>query len=578
MKRFFVPKPWGLLLCAAAVFFIDQCTSSRASLRIPFEKPRSDQIARARAEENFIIARDLERRHLFEDAEEKYREAYRLDPSSKVLRNTLVARYLETGKFTPALVLIKGRKKNRELDSEDKRLVAEIYLRTRDFQKAIETIESISDKSVADFYSLAVIYEAMGDNAKALKCYTAYSDRSAISLEMGLKIARMQLSQKQYKAADSLSSGLQQRFGENASVFNLRGVVSLARGDSTTALDFFNKAVAADSLFDEGLRNIALLYLQKNDYKNAISCYEILYNRSTKLFGEVYGRTLAILYYYNKEFQKAEKILGKLCEKLVNDEELHYYLGLVYGAEQRNDLARIELEKSLSLRNDFFDAWRELIGVSIREQNTAQALAVAERCTRQFPQNPDAWRLQGYVLNLKKDYTRAIAAFLKATAIDSLDASAWFDLGSSYERKKDIGNASVAFRKVLKLKPGDVTSLNYLGYMWADKGINLDSAKVLIGSALQKEPDNGAFLDSYAWVFFKRGNIDSAYCYLEKAILRINDDPVVYEHLGDILCGQKKYSEAVVAYKKSIELNNETPDLVRQKIIALEPLLHHEKP
>ena len=245
MTRFSVPKPWGPILCAVAAFFIVQCTSSRASLKLPFEKPRYDQIARARAEENFIMARDLERRHLFEDAEEKYREAYRLDPSSKELRNTLVARYLETGKFTPALVLIKGRKKNRELDSDDKRLVAEIYLRTRDFQKAIETLESISEKSGADYYSLAVIYEATGDNANALKCYAAFSDRSAISIEMGLKIARMQLSQKHYKAADSLSSGLQQRFGENASIFNLRGVVSLARGDTATALGFFNKAVAA---------------------------------------------------------------------------------------------------------------------------------------------------------------------------------------------------------------------------------------------------------------------------------------------------------------------------------------------
>jgi tetratricopeptide (TPR) repeat protein len=567
-----------VLLSISAGILNVRCTSSRDLLRLPFEKPRYDQIARARAEESFIMARDLERRRLFEEAEEKYREAYRLDPSSKVLRNTLVARYLDAGKFTPALVLIKGGKKNQELGHDDKRLAAEIYLRTRDFQKAIETIESIGDKSGADYYSLAVIYEAMGDNAKALKCYTAFFERNSVSLDMGLKIARMQMAQQQFKAADSLSSRLQQQFGDKAAVFNLRGLLSLARGDTSRALDFFNKAVAADSLFDEGMRNIALVYLQRNDYKNAISRYESLLLHSTKIFEEVYGRTLAVLYYYDRDYQKAEALLGKLCAKVVNDEELHYYLGLVYSAEQKNDLARIELEKSLSLRNNFIDSWRELVNLSLREHNTARALAVAERCTRQLPQNPTSWQLKGYALNLEKEYGQAAGAFLQATTLDSLDPSAWFDLGCSYERNKDIDRAAVVFEKVLKLKPGDAATLNYLGYMWADRGIKLDSAREFIKSALVKEPCNGAFLDSYAWVFFKMGNMDSAYCYMKKAIARMNDDPVIFEHLGDILCAQDRNPEAIEAFKKSIELNNETPDGIRQKIINLEPLPHHENP
>jgi tetratricopeptide (TPR) repeat protein len=576
MNRLFTPKPWRLPFYAAMFLFAIHCASTNSSRMLPYEKPRSDQVAKARAEEIYIKACDLERRHLKEDALDMYVDAYKLDPTSKTLRNIIVARYIESGRFTPALLLIKGRKKNHELGSEEKRMVAEIYLRTREFQKAVETLESIIDKSGADYYSLAIIYEAIGDNPKALTCYTAFSERSTLSLERGLKIARMQLSQEKYKAADSLIARLERRFGENAPVENLRGMLSLALGDTTAALDLFTKAAATDSLFDEAVRNKALLYLQKNDYKNAISGYETLYRRSSRPFDEVYGRTLAILYFYNKDYGKAEALFGKLCENLVNDEEIHFYIGLVYAAQLKNNMARIELEKSLSLRNDFFDAWRELVGISMREKKLSQALTIAERCTRKVPHNPASWRLLGYVFNVKKEYARAIPAYLKATAIDSLDASAWFDLGSTYERNKDIENAAAAFKRALKLKPGDVTILNYLGYMWADRGIKLDSAKRLVTSALIKEPDNGAFLDSYAWIFFKMGNMDSAYIYQEKAVLRIHDDPVVFEHLGDILRERNNYREAVEAYKKSIELNGETPDLIRQKIIALEPFLHHE--
>jgi tetratricopeptide (TPR) repeat protein len=567
-----------IVCCAAAALLSFQCVSSRPALTLPAKKPRQDQIAKARAEENFIKARDLERRHRYEEAIEKYLESYKQDPSSKVLRDIIVSRYLDAGKFTSALVLVKGGKKNRELDTEDKRIVAGIYLRMRDFLKAVETIESISDKSGADYYSLAIMYEAAGDTARALKCYTAYGERTSVSLEMGLKIALMQVAQKRYQSADSLSSRLQLQYGDNAAVINLRGLIALACGDTAAALEFFNDAVAEDSLFNDGLRNIAQLSLQKNEYKKAVSCYETLYRRSPDPFKEVYGRSLAILYYYAREYGKAEVLLGKLCENLVNDEEIHYYLGLVFAAQERYDLARLELEKSLALRNDFYDAWRELVNLSIREKDMARALAAADRCTAKFPRIPGSWRLQGYVLNLKKEHDRAIAAFLKATAIDSLDAAAWFDLGSAYERKKDTKNAAVAFRKVLKLRPGDPTSSNYLGYMWADRGINLDSAKILIESALLQEPGNGAYLDSYAWVFFRKGERDSAFFFLEKAIARVNDDPVIFEHLGDILRERKNFKGAVEAYKKSIELNNETPDLIRRKIIEMEAHIHNENP
>jgi tetratricopeptide (TPR) repeat protein len=574
MTRLFSPLFRRFILCGTALLMV-QCAASRQSLGIPYKKLRHDQIARSRAEEHFIMARDFERRGLIEEAGEEYSEAYKLDPSSKTLRNIIVGRYIEAGKFDAAIAFVKGGRSNRDLGDDEKRIVAEIYLRGHDFPKAVQTFESIHDKNDNDNFYLATIYEMTGETAKSLDYYTTLCKRNDLSLEIGLKTARMQLSLNRLASADSLSVRLQRQFGDIAPVSNLRGMLSLAHGDTATALVLFNKAVAADSLNEEGLRTIALLYLKRNDYKKAISCYETL-TRFPKSMQETYGRTLAILYYYDKEYQKAEALLGKLCENLVNDEEVHFYLGLVYAGQDKNDLARIELEKTIALRSDFFDAWRELVGLWVRDHDFEQAQITAERCTRQFPRFAGSWRLLGFILNLKKEYDRSITAYVKATSIDSLDASVWFDLGNSYERKKDFNNASVAFRKVLQLDPTDGAALNYLGYMWADHGIKLDSARVLVEAALKLEPYNGAFLDSYAWILFKIGSLDSAEYYLQKAIVRMTDDPVVFEHLGDILCGKKEFSGAVVAYKKSIELNNEAPEMLRRKIINLEPLLRHE--
>lgn len=150
-------------------------------------------------------------------------------------------------------------------------------------------------------------------------------------------------------------------------------------------------------------------------------------------------------------------------------------------------------------------------------------------------------------------------------------------LGSCYERSGDISHAADAFRRVLRLRPGDPAASNYLGYMWAEKGINLDSAKTLLESALSKEPANGAFLDSYAWIYYQQGDVDGSYRFITAAISRIHDDPVVFDHLGDILHKRNDNERAVQAYHRSLEYNPDNAEKIRRKIVDCEVILIREK-
>jgi tetratricopeptide (TPR) repeat protein len=105
--------------------------------------------------------------------------------------------------------------------------------------------------------------------------------------------------------------------------------------------------------------------------------------------------------------------------------------------------------------------------------------------------------------------------------------------------------------------------------MWADAGLKLDSSKVLIARALKKEPDNGAFLDSYAWVLFRLGDVDSAFLFMRKAAAKINDDPIVFEHLGDILAKKGDIPAAIKAYEKCLVLEPENKAAIRERLDLL---------
>ena len=78
-----------------------------------------------------------------------------------------------------------------------------------------------------------------------------------------------------------------------------------------------------------------------------------------------------------------------------------------------------------------------------------------------------------------------------------------------HERAGDRKAAEEVFLEVLKKNPEHAPTLNYLGYMWAENGVNLERAQEMLTRAVGQEPDNGAYVDSLGWVYFRLGQARS---------------------------------------------------------------------
>jgi tetratricopeptide (TPR) repeat protein len=112
--------------------------------------------------------------------------------------------------------------------------------------------------------------------------------------------------------------------------------------------------------------------------------------------------------------------------------------------------------------------------------------------------------------------------------------TAWYMLGAIYERQKKYDLAEQQFRRVLDASPNNAAVLNYYGYMLANRGIRLEEATTLIQQAVQQDPNNGAFLDSLGWAYYKQGKLTEAEEYLQKAVELDGSDPTILSHLGDV--------------------------------------------
>lgn len=112
---------------------------------------------------------------------------------------------------------------------------------------------------------------------------------------------------------------------------------------------------------------------------------------------------------------------------------------------------------------------------------------------------------------------------------------------------------------------------NYAYFLTEKSGTpaDLDKAEKLARQAIKLEPDNGTYLDTYAWVLYRKGSSMLALIYIKKAIEATETpDPTLYEHLAEILTAEDQYDEAIEAWRHCLESGGDAK-LVAQKVEAI---------
>jgi predicted Zn-dependent protease len=276
---------------------------------------------------------------------------------------------------------------------------------------------------------------------------------------------------------------------------------------------------------------------------------------------------------------------------------------------KENYAAAIETAKSIFIFRDRPNTQAINIALeALKKQNkTAEALTLLEPLVAKFPNDPfvNARYVESLVRAGKKDNAKQHAATQaklgtrnaitvaeayiqagdQAAAVELMKAAAaakpdetdlQFQLGSVLERAGDRKAAEKVFQAVLEQSPDHAPTLNYLGYMWAEAGANLEKAHEMLTRAVGQDPHNGAYVDSLGWVYFRLGKLDLAEKYLTDATKLSPRDATVHEHLGDVLAARGDRDRALESYRTAIAIDPESKDVdkIRSKIAELERKAH----
>jgi len=491
---------------------------------------------------------------------------------------------------------------------EDHLLLGRLYSLNKDLQKAeneFKTAVKLQPDSEEAVTTLAYLYNEEGDTSRATQVLSAIPEASR-SAKLYSALGYTYEQQKQYKNAISAY-----RHAIEVDRDNLDAIRGLAQnlmndGQAEAALEQYKVIADANPEDAQTYVRIAEIYRKQGKFDLAL---ESLKKAESMVQDSVeVPYSMAAVYQAQGRFDEASQILQNLLKKTektdgnYNQSERNNRavflerLGSVYRDQGNTQLAVDTFRKLLALGDEnAVRGYQQIIDTYRESKQWQQATAVAKEATQKLPNNRDLRMvldgqladtgepdkalkdvrsmLKGtpedrevYItlaqMNTRlKRWNEAEEALGKAEQLSSKPedkAYVYFLRGSTYERQKKFEQAEEMFRKVLANDPQNAMTLNYLGYMLADRGVKLDEALGYIKKAVELDPSSGAYLDSLGWAYFKMGKYELAEENLIKASQRINTDPTVQDHLGDLYQKTGRLKLAAAHWERALNEWNKT--------------------
>lgn len=274
--------------------------------------------------------------------------------------------------------------------------------------------------------------------------------------------------------------------------------------------------------------------------------------------------TLALISLERGKNEQAIGMLTALLREYPTEYRIMYLLGTTYE-DIRADDAALDVLHGIPASSEYFGSAQIRIGMILKKRHEVDKAVDSLR--RAIGKKKDIPGLYAYLASLYeegKKYSEAEDLLREGLRLNPESVDLHFGLGVLFEKTDRFEESVLAMRTVLKLEPDHAEALNFIGYLYADRGIHLEEAEKMIRRALELKPGNGYMIDSLGWVYFRQNRMEEAIRYLKEASEILPEDAAILEHLGDVYLQSGHLVEAAEAYDKAIRYNPGS-DLLKKK-------------
>lgn len=484
------------------------------------------------------------------------------------------------------------------------RELALLYLLQKDSLTALNIVENIIDKNPRDIDSL-IMYGRIKQSLKQIDdAKEAYENVIAFDpsqKEIYLVLGDIYMAEGKLGKVLKIYKQLVNKYPEFYAGHFFIGKIYAEQDKIVDAEIEFNKALDLEPGLEEARFELIKLYKSLGEDQKVINIYkEILRRNSNNIRAAL---ELGLLYYKDGMIKDSDKLLEDLAAKSLSDSEVIRKVAELYLDEKKYDDAVIILEgmlKNSSYSSDLhYAAGIAYDGIKDKEMTTThlkqvkpgskfyqnaairisllyrdegkigEAINFLENVIENIPDKPEPMLYLGSFYEEKEEFNKAEKVFKKALIIDPKNIELHFRLGVVYDKLDKKEAAIESMKTVINLDPHNANALNYVGYIYAELGINLDEAERLIKEALKYSPDDGYITDSLGWVYYKKGLYKDALKLLKKAADLVPDDPTIFEHLGDAYLKMNDKKKALMFYERSLLKREKDKADIEKKILEL---------
>jgi tetratricopeptide (TPR) repeat protein len=331
-------------------------------------------------------------------------------------------------------------------------------------------------------------------------------------------------------------------------------------------LQCYEKALALTPTDSDLQLRLADAYSDNDEFQKASDAYSQLLVRNPN--APLVRERLAANYLRADQKVKAAAVLEEIIKRDPLGYGIYNDLAELYADLGKIDRAISDYQQSLVIKPNQPENYAQITALQLDAKRTDDAVQTMVTWKAKFPTDFRVPYFTGLIQTDRKHYTEAAASFADAENLAQespdevkLSSKFYFSYAAACERAGDFDKAVSLFRRCLQIDPDDHTACNYLGYMWADKGVHLQEALTLIQKAVKLDPDNGAYIDSLGWALFKLGRNEEALVQLHRAVELLKDEADVYEHLADVLLKVGKPEEALTALRRASELEPDNKEI-----------------
>ncbi|HML15980.1 MAG TPA: tetratricopeptide repeat protein [Bryobacteraceae bacterium] len=467
------------------------------------------------------------------ESENAFKKALAIDPENEDALTGLAQVYLDLGDNTSASALIK-KLADKSPSQRSLRALANAYEQMKEYALAADALNRAVEMNPPDASDLK--HELAQDQVfakqydAALKTYQELVEDEPSDAQALLRMSQIYREQRDFAKAREMSDKAKAIEPDNIEIrYNEVGILE-AEGKVSDAITSLNDLLISTQkrAYNQEekstrlalLEKLANLYTTLDQTQPAVDTLRQMADLDSSLAPRLTARIIST-YEAGKDFPKAEQEAEAAVKKWPDDRTIHLTHARLLADMGKVDPAAAEVKKLLGGKDD---------------RETYLALAEVYDKGKKFD-----------------EMVKSLDAAEKLSQTNDEKKDVWFMRGAMYEKQKKEEQSEAEFRKILELDPDNAATLNYLGFMLADRNMKLNEALEMITKAVNQEPNNGAYLDSLGWVYFRLGRLPEAEDNIRKALVFTPRDATVRDHLGDVLMKESKVRDAVAQWEVSLK-------------------------